>query len=293
MTAQICNFVTWTFNPDFISSPITIRWYGVMFAIGFIIGVTLISKMFKHEGEKSSWADSLFIYVVICTIVGARLGHVFFYAWDEYYSSHPWDIFKIWEGGLASHGGAIGILIGLFFYSAYVTKRNVLWTLDRLVVPVAFVGGLIRLGNLFNHEIYGHATDLPWGFRFITNIDEWLHGAEPIFSLPSHPTQIYEALCYFALFALLMFLYWKRNAEERQGLLSGIFFIILFSARFLIEFIKNPQESFEASMVLNMGQLLSIPFIIAGVILLIRALQRPRVPIDYKNRFAPEDKKKK
>ena len=292
MTAQIANFITWTFNPDFISHPITIRWYGIMFAIGFILGVWLISKMFKHEGEKSSWVDSLFIYVVVCTVLGSRLGHVFFYAWD-YYSMHPMDIFKVWEGGLASHGGAIGIIIGIFVYSYFVTKRNPLWTLDRLVVPVALVGGLIRLGNLFNHEIYGHATTLPWGFRFITNIEEWMHGAEPIFSLPSHPTQIYEALCYFALFGLLMFLYWKRNSEERQGLLTGVFFVGCFTARFLIECIKNPQEEFEIGMALNMGQILSIPFIIAGIILIARALRRPRVPIAYKNEFAPENDKKK
>ena len=287
---MITNFITWTFNPDFISHPVTIRWYGLMFAIGFILGAMLISKMYKHEGAKSSWADAIFIYTVICTIVGARLGHVFFYGW-EYYSEHLIDIFKIWEGGLASHGGAIGILIGLFLYSAKVTHKNVLWALDRLVVPVAFVGALIRMGNLFNHEIYGHATDLPWGFRFIENLDQWMHGAEPIFSAPSHPTQIYEALCYLALFGLLMFLYWKRNAGERQGLLSGIFFIVLFTARFLIEFIKNPQEAFEQDMLLNMGQILSLPFIIAGIILVIRAMKNPRIPTEYPNKFAPETKK--
>lgn len=142
MTAQILNFITWDCNPDLISSPITIRWYGLMFAIGFILGAWILSKMFKHEGERSSWVDSIFVIVVICTIVGARLGHVFFYAWD-YYSQHPSEILKVWEGGLASHGGAIGILIGICLYSYFVTKRSPLWTLDRLVVPVTLVGGLI------------------------------------------------------------------------------------------------------------------------------------------------------
>lgn len=284
------NFITWTFNPDIISHPITVRWYGIMFVIGFILGVNVISKMFKREGTKSSWVDAIFIYTAICTIVGARLGHVFFYAWD-YYSQHPEDIIKTWEGGLASHGGAIGILIGLFLYSKFVTKKPYLWTLDRLVVPVAMVGGFIRLGNLFNHEIYGHATTMPWGFRFISNLEQWMNGADPIFTLPSHPTQIYEALCYFALFGLLMFMYWKRNSGERQGLLSGVFLVILFSARFLIEFIKNPQENFEIGMILNMGQLLSIPFIIAGAILIIRSMKRPREIIPYPNEFAPEKKK--
>lgn len=289
MIAQILNFITWDFNPDFISSPVTIRWYGVMFAIGFIAGVTLISKMFKHEGEKSSWVDSLFITVVICTIVGARLGHVFFYAWD-YYSQHTSEIFKIWEGGLASHGGALGILIGLGFYSYFVTKRNPLWTLDRLVVPVAFVGGLIRLGNLFNSEIFGHVTTLPWGFHFVNSLEWREMCAQYGYQVACHPTQIYEAICYFALFGVLMFMYWKRNAQERQGLLTGVFFIVLFSARFFIEFIKNPQEDFEIGMMLNMGQKLSIPFIIAGIWLTIRAMRRPRVAIDYKEQFAPEKK---
>lgn len=287
---MISNFITWTFNPDMISWPVTIRWYGMMFAIGFILGVYIISKIFKHEGVKQSWVDSLFVYVILCTVIGARLGHVFFYAWD-YYSQNPGEILKVWHGGLASHGGAIGILLGMFLYSWKVTKRNVLWTLDRLVIPVAMVGGLIRMGNLFNHEIYGDPTNLPWGFRFIENLDAWMHGAQPIFSVPSHPTQIYEALCYFALFGLLMFLYWKRNAGERQGLITGVFFVILFTARFLIEYIKNPQEDFEVGMILNMGQILSIPFIIAGIILWIRAMKNPRVPIDYKNELAPEDKK--
>ena len=126
MTAQILNFITWDCNPDLISSPITIRWYGLMFAIGFILGAWILSKMFKHEGERSSWVDSIFVIVVICTIVGARLGHVFFYAWD-YYSQHPSEILKVWEGGLASHGGAIGILIGICLYSYFVTKRSPLW----------------------------------------------------------------------------------------------------------------------------------------------------------------------
>lgn len=285
MLNQIVNFITWDWNPVIITSPVTIRWYGAMFAIGFIAGVALLSRMYRHEGVKSSWVDSLFVIVVICTIIGARLGHVFFYAWD-YYSQHPADIFKIWEGGLASHGGAIAIIIGVAFYSYYVTRRNPLWTLDRLVVPVALVAGLIRLGNLFNSEIFGHVTTLPWGFHFV-NSPEWREMCMQYgYQVACHPTQIYEALCYFALFGLLMFMYWKRNAEERQGLLTGVFLTILFAARFLIEFVKNPQEDFEADMLFNMGQYLSVPFIIAGIYLTVRALRRPRKELQYPNKFA-------
>lgn len=227
------------------------------------------------------------MYLVISTIVGARLGHVFFYAWD-YYSQHPIEILYTWEGGLASHGATIGIFIAMLLYSLFVTKKSPLWILDRLVIPIALVGALVRIGNLLNHEIYGHPTDLPWGFRFVVNLHNWMNGAQPIFSLPSHPTQIYEALCYLALFGLLMWMYWKKNAESRPGLLFGVFFVILFASRFLIEFVKNPQEAFEVGMTLNMGQWLSIPFIIAGICLIIYALVHPPVKLSFPNKFAEQ-----
>lgn len=286
-------FITWTFDPEIISSPVTIRWYGLMFVIGFWVGSEIVWRMFRHEGAPESWVSSLFIYVAIATFIGARLGHVFFYAWD-YYSQHPEDILKIWEGGLASHGGTIGIIIAILIYAKKVTKRSPLWTFDRLVVPVAFVGALIRMGNLFNHEIYGGATDLPWGFSFISNVGAWLHGAEPIMTVPCHPTQIYEALCYLILFAVMMLMYWKWNAQRRPGLIFGVFLSVLFSARFLIEFVKNVQEPWEvgmrASIGMDMGQVLSLPFIIAGVWLVVRALRRPSVDLTYPDRFADEGK---
>ena len=146
---------------------------------------------------------------------------------------------------------------------------------DRLVIPTALVGALIRMGNLMNHEIYGHPTHLPWGFRFIENITAWRQGMEPIFSAPSHPTQIYEALCYFIIFLLLMYMYWKKNAGQRQGLIFGVFLVGVFFSRFCIEFLKNNQEEFEENMILNMGQLLSIPFVIFGIYLIIRSLKHP------------------
>lgn len=286
------NFITWAVSPTIIDSFITIRWYGVAFAVGFLIGYEIVSRIYKHEGVPESWMGSLFVYVVIATIIGSRLGHVFFYEWD-YYSQNPIEIFKIWEGGLASHGGTIGIIVAIFLYSKFVTHKSPLWTFDRLVVPVALVGALIRIGNLMNHEIYGTATNLPWGFRFVENVGGWMNGAEPFYSLPSHPTQIYEALCYLALFGVMMWMYWKDNAQERPGLIFGVFLTWLFTARFFIEFVKNSQETFEDSMVLNMGQLLSLPFIIAGVVLIIRALNRPRLKLTFPNKFAPEPKSKK
>lgn len=283
------SFITWTARPDiFILGGWEVRWYGLFFAIGFYVGLLMMTKMFKHEKVKEAWADSLFIYVIVATVIGARLGHVFFYDWDNY-SQHPLEIFKIWEGGLASHGGSIGIIFAIWLYSRKVTQRSMLWTLDRLAVPVAMVAALIRTGNLMNHEIYGHPTDLPWGFRFIENVRYWQHGAEPIFSVPSHPTQIYEALSYLTVFVVVYLLYWKdKKAKSQEGLLAGIFFIGVFLSRFLIEFVKEDQEAFEASMALNMGQLLSIPFIIGGIILVIRALKRP--PVVYES-IEPEKPK--
>ena len=260
-----------------------------MFAIGFWIGLEIVTRIFKHEGAPEKWIGSLFVYVVVATIVGSRLGHVIFYDWN-YYSEHLLDIFKIWEGGLASHGGTIGIIIAIFIFSRYVTKRSALWTFDRLVIPIALVGAMIRFGNLMNHEIYGDVTEMPWGFRFIQNIAAWQHGAEPIFSLPSHPTQIYELTCYLLLFVLLMWMYWRQNAECRPGLIFGTFLLGIFAPRFFIEYIKNVQEPWEvglrAACGMDMGQILSIPFVVAGLILLVRSLRRPAVHIDFPNKFA-------
>lgn len=277
-------FITWDVSPEiFTVGPVTVRWYGLMFAIGFWLGFNIVSRMFRREGAPEKWLGSLLIWVAAGTIVGARLGHVFFYQWD-YYSQHLGEIPKIWEGGLASHGGAIGVILAVILFSVFTSKRSPLWTFDRLVVAIALVGGLIRIGNLMNSEIFGHATDLPWGFKFVRS-GEWHALYEGV---ACHPTQIYEALCYFALFGLLMWMYWKKNAGGRPGLIFGTFFIGIFLPRFLIEFIKNDQVAFESGMTLNMGQWLSIPFILLGVFFVIRALTRPRVHLDYPDRFADE-----
>ena len=278
------SFIVWDINPTIIDSFITIRWYGLMFAIGFWIGFNLVARMFRREGVPENWVSILLVYVGIATIVGARLGHVFFYQWD-YYSQHPWKILATWEGGLASHGGAIGIIIAVILFSIFTTKRNPLWTFDLLTIVIALVGGLIRLGNLMNSEIFGHATDLPWGFMFVRSA-EWqqLYPGQAV-----HPTQIYEALTYFALFGLMWWMYWRRNCGERPGLLFGTFLIGTFGSRFFVEFIKNPQVAFEQDMLLNMGQLLSIPFVLLGVFLIIYAMRRPRMAISYPDRW-PESK---
>ncbi len=277
------DFITWNVNPELFSGFVTVRWYGLMFAVGFLIGYEIVARMFKHEGAPERWLGILLIYVVVATFVGARLGHVFFYEWDVY-KADPIRILYIWEGGLASHGGTIAIIIAVILFSIFVTKKSPLWTFDRLVVAIALVGGLIRIGNLFNSEIYGTATTLPWGFMFVRS-REWheLYEGQAV-----HPTQIYEALCYFALFALLMWMYWKKNAEERPGLILGVFFIGIFLPRFLIEFIKNDQVAREATMTLNIGQQLSIPFILLGVGLILYAMLRPRQHLSFPDRYADD-----
>jgi prolipoprotein diacylglyceryl transferase len=249
-----------------------------MFALGFLIGYQIMFKMFKFEGSNTDWLDKLFIYVIVSTIVGARLGHVFFYGW-EYYSKHLIEIvLPIAKGefgykfvgfqGLASHGGALGILLAIYIFSKKVTKRSILWTLDRLIIPTALVGAMIRTGNLMNSEIYGVATNLPWGFIFERNHE----------TIAKHPTQIYEALSYLAVFLVTIWVFFKKgDMKDRPGFIIGLGFTGIFLTRFLIEFIKENQESFEAGMALNMGQILSIPFVLIGIYLLVRALKNPPV----------------
>lgn len=281
------DFIYWNASPEIFSlGPISVRWYGLAFAIGFLIGYDIVARMFKHEGAPERWLGILLIFLMAGTVVGARLGHVFFYAWD-YYSQHLSEIPKIWEGGLASHGGTIGNIVAIYLFTWFISKKPASWTFDKIVVPVALVAALIRLGNLMNSEIYGGPTDMPWGFVFVRNGE----------TVAAHPTQIYEAGCYLILFVLLMWMYWKRNAEERPWLLTGVFFIGTFLSRFFIEYVKNVQVASEYQMIeqygLNMGQVLSIPFVILGMILVVIAMIRPRQHWTFPNHYAEEVEKNK
>ena len=268
---DILTFIHWNVSPEiFTLGPLQVRWYGLLFALGFLFGYNHGEKMFKHENIDLKWLESLFIYLIVATIVGARLGHVFFYGWD-YYSQHPIEILYVWQGGLASHGGVLGIIIAMILWSRNVSKRSILWVLDRVVVPSIFVAALIRFGNLMNSEIYGIETTLPWGFIFERNHE----------TVAKHPTQIYESLSYLLTFGVMLYMYWKTKAKDYQGMLLGVFFIMVFTARFFVEFIKEDQEAFEATMSLNMGQWLSIPFIITGIVLIVLAVRKG--PVYYKN----------
>lgn len=270
------DFITWTAHPViFHIGSFGLRWYALMFIIGFYIGVKLMERYYRLDGRNPELAYTLFVYCFVGTIIGARLGHCLFYA-PDYYLSHPLEILQTWKGGLASHGGTLGVFLAVLLYSRR-EKIPALFVLDRLGIAVAPVAALIRLGNLFNHEIYGGETSLPWGFRFITNLGAYEAGREPVFTAPSHPTQLYEASCYLLVFIVNAWLYKRFDAGRRPGLLLGTFFTGVFGSRFIIEFIKNDQEAFEADMILNMGQLLSIPFILGGIWLIWRALSRPAV----------------
>jgi prolipoprotein diacylglyceryl transferase len=248
------NYITWEPDPELIRiGSFAIRWYGLLFASAFIVGYFIMQRIFKNEDKSSKLLDQLATYMVVATVIGARLGHCLFYE-PEYYLNNPLEILMVWKGGLASHGAAIGIILALYFFS----KRNklpVIWVFDRIAIVVALGGAFIRTGNLMNSEIYGKATSLPWAFIY-TKDD----------LIPRHPTQIYEALVYLGIFLFLYLYYWKKKGQPKPGFLFGMFMILVFSARFLIEFLKEPQVAFEQQMALNMGQLLSIPFIVIGFI---------------------------
>ena len=246
-----------------------LRWYSLLFVSGFILGWFIFKWFFKREGIDEKLLDPLLYTLLIGTIVGARLGHCLFYQPDYYLGSLKGflEIFMPWKGGLASHGGAIALIIAMIWFAARYGKKynfDFVWIMDHLAIAVAFAAAFIRLGNLFNSEIYGNITSLPWGFIFD------LEGETE----PKHPTQLYESLSYLLLGIFLILLYKFKLSKTFRGAYIGIFLIICFGMRFLIEFIKEPQVAFEESMALNMGQLLSIPFVLLGIGFLIYAYIR-------------------
>lgn len=282
---MLLNAITWDVDPAIFSIfGREVRWYGLLFAFGLIVlGPMIEERIWKREKLNPEWMSSLFIYVLLGTVVGARLGHVLFYN-PSYYLAHPLEVFKTWEGGLASHGGTIGIILAIWLYSRRVTKRSMLWTLDRLAVPVGLVAAMIRLGNLMNSEIFGRPTEHAWGFRFVRSLE--YKALVPDMSIGCHPTQIYEAVAYLLVFAGCLWLYFCRDAARRySGLILGFFLTGVFGSRMIIESIKVVQEPWEHELIatvgLNMGQLLSVPFVIAGVWLLVHAW---RHPIDLDNK---------
>ena len=275
-----------------------IRFYSLMFVVAFALGWYLMKKIFDRENEPVDKLDSLFIWTVFATLLGARLGHVFFYDW-EYYRNHLMEILLPFRftpefeftgfQGLASHGAAIAIIITMYFFSKNIMKRPLLWVLDRVVIPVASGAIFVRLGNFFNSEIIGHTTTSPFGIRFLHDhfsqqdavnatqiqpakdaynaIAENPKFAELLAQVPArHPAQLYEAAGYIIVFAVLYYMYWRTNAREKTGLLFGTFLVLLWAVRFIVEFVKESQGGFEEFLGLfSTGQWLSIPFILIGL----------------------------
>ncbi|MBR1595176.1 MAG: prolipoprotein diacylglyceryl transferase [Phocaeicola sp.] len=246
-----------------------VRWYGLLWGVGFLLAYEIVGRLFKKEHYPEEWADKLFIYSLIFTVVGARLGHCLFYEWD-YYGAHPGEILKIWNGGLASHGGVFSLILGMFIFSKVVTKKNVWWLFDRMIPGVAALCFCIRLGNLMNSEIFGFPTTLPWGFEFVRS-REWHQLYE---GLPCHPTQIYEMLYCLIAGVVAWVMYHKFHAQKYVGLITGVSLLIFFGTRFALEFMKNPQVAEETSMTINIGQQLSIPLILLGIYLIATCKRR-------------------
>ncbi|GJQ62046.1 MAG: prolipoprotein diacylglyceryl transferase [Melioribacteraceae bacterium] len=246
--------IVWSVEPTiFELGPFSVRWYGLLFALGFIIGFQIFTKFFEWEKRNKDDLNDLLWYMIIGTVVGARLGHCFFYD-AAYYLANPLEIFMIWKGGLASHGATIGILVSLYYYSKKKKDQPYIWVLDRMVIPTALGGAFIRLGNFFNSEIIGEKTDVAWGVVF-TRVDDFTR----------HPAQLYESIAYLVVFFILMVLYIKRREILKPGFILGLFLVLVFGFRFFVEFVKENQKGFEDGLALNMGQILSIPAVLAGI----------------------------
>jgi prolipoprotein diacylglyceryl transferase len=265
----IISFIHWNLDSDIFKIPGTdwpVRWYGLMWAIGLIISQQVMYYIFKNEHRPAKDVDTLTLYIIIATLLGARLGHFLFYD-PSVFITDPLEIILPPYSGLASHGAAAGILIGLYFFCRKM-KYNYLWMVDRLVIVVCITGGFIRLGNLLNSEILGKPTNVPWAFVF-GQVD----------NIPRHPAQLYEAVYCFLLFAILFYIWKSKRAEVGNGLIFGLFLIVLWTLRFIDEFFKEVQEPFEQNLPLNMGQILSIPLVIAGFVILIRSRRKPATPV--------------
>jgi phosphatidylglycerol---prolipoprotein diacylglyceryl transferase len=270
------HYIHWNPDPEIVNIfGISIRYYGLLFVGGLILSIYILGWIFKRENIPSEHLSKLSIFGMIGIIVGARLGHCLFYE-PSYFLSHPLEMilpitFPPGGGvkftgyqGLASHGGALGLLIALYFYSRK-TKHSMIDTIDLIAVVAALACGFIRLGNFMNSEIIGIPTIKPWGVIF-----------ERVDNVPRHPAQLYEAISYFIIFTIMMILYNKMRDRLKNGFFFGLVLVLCFSARFLIEFVKENQVGFEDRMALNMGQLLSLPYILAGIGFIIYGLWKTK-----------------
>ena len=257
------SYIIWDIDPRIFAGLEFLRWYGFCWATGMILGYHIILKIYEHEGQPD--IDKLTTYVALGAIIGARFGHILFYD-PIYYLNNPIEILPIrieptfqFTGlaGLASHGGVLGALFALYLYSKKY-KKDFLWTLDRLTIAASLLGGFIRLGNLMNSEMIGIPAQVPWAFVF-TRIDQ----------VPRHPAQLYEAVFYFGISSILFLLWKSGKVQDHKGFLFGLGLSLIFAQRFLIEFFKENQVAFEENLLLNMGQTLSLPLIIIGILIMV------------------------
>ena len=255
--------LVWNVNPEIFSfGPLRPRWYGLFFALGFLLGYEIMAQFYRREKRPLENLSSLLLYLCLGTILGARLGHVLFYQ-PDYYLARPWEMPMVWHGGLASHGGIAGVLIALYLYLKRHRDMSFIELGDRLVIPCLLAAALIRIGNFFNSEILGVPSNAPWAIVF-AQVD----------NIPRHPAMLYEAAAYFFVFCALYVAYWKTDIIRFPGRILGTSLATCFLARFLIEFVKENQVPFESSLLLNMGQLLSLPFIVAGIYLVLTSRKR-------------------
>ncbi|MEN4053550.1 MULTISPECIES: prolipoprotein diacylglyceryl transferase [Sulfurimonas] len=256
------HYFVWNANPVALSfGSVHVFWYGILFAAAILSGLEFMKRVYRLEGKDENTIEPLFVYAIIGIVVGARLGHCLFYD-PDYYLAHPLKIFAVWEGGLASHGGGAGVLLTLYL-GAKKYKIDFMWLIDRLVIPTALFGFFVRMGNFMNSEILGKPTDVPWAVIF-----------ERVDMLPRHPAQLYEAFSYLAIFFILLFVYKKSYKTLRPGFIFGLFLVLIFTVRFLVEFVKVRQADYTLGIDLTTGQLLSIPFLLAGVFLIFYSLRK-------------------
>ncbi|HEY1135980.1 MAG TPA: prolipoprotein diacylglyceryl transferase [Xanthomonadaceae bacterium] len=251
--------IHWNFDPVALQiGQVSLRWYGLLFVGGFFVGQRILARMFRREGVPEQHADALLMYALIGAVLGARIVHCLFYE-PEYYLSNPLAILRIWEGGLASHGGVIGVVVGMWMASRRL-QLPFAWLLDRMAIPSALVAVFIRVANFLNSEIVGNPTGGDWGVVF-----------EAVDALPRHPAQLYEAVGYLLTFFVLRAVYQRTGIDTPRGLLLGWMLVLVFGVRILVEFVKTPQAAYEAGQMISVGQWLSVPFVIFGIVLLARA----------------------
>ena len=257
-------YFEWNANPVLMSfGSLSIHWYGVLFAAAILSGFGVMNWIYKRENKSIEQLESLQIYMLIGIVVGARLGHCLFYD-PAYYLSNPLKILAINEGGLASHGGGIGAILATLYY-AKKNSINFLYLLDRLAIPTALFAFFVRMGNLMNSEILGLQTDVPWAVVFL-RVDV----------IPRHPVQLYEALAYLSIFIVLALLYVFKSEKIKSGFLFGLFLMLVFSARIAVEFVKERQAAYSDAMVFSTGQMLSVPFLLIGLGLIILSFYKKK-----------------